>query len=202
MNWNGLELPDRYYFKDDSVLIYNADCRDILPQLPDNSVDLVLTDPPYPDQHLEYGDGDIGFLSQLDSRQLIFWSAKAEFPLDYTAIHIWDKKSGAGSQYERLFERNGHRNYNVYRFYLVNSSVAASYAQDILTGHPSQKPQKLINKLVADYSNQGDTILDPFLGSGTTCYCAKKLNRYSIGIEISEKYCEIAAKRCSQGVLL
>jgi len=46
-----------------------------------------------------------------------------------------------------------------------------------------------------------DLILDPFLGSGTTCYCAKKLNRYSIGIEIEERYCEIAARRCSQEVM-
>ena len=44
-------------------------------------------------------------------------------------------------------------------------------------------------------------ILDPFLGSGTTCFSAKKLNRFSIGIEIEEKYCEIAARRCSQEVM-
>jgi len=44
-------------------------------------------------------------------------------------------------------------------------------------------------------------ILDPFLGSGTTCFCAKKLLRHSIGIEIEEKYCEIAARRCSQEVM-
>ena len=67
--------------------------------------------------------------------------------------------------------------------------------------HPTQKPEHLISKLIAIASNQDNLILDPFLGSGTTCYCAKKLNRYSIGIEISEKYCEIAAKRCSQEVM-
>ncbi|KKL72441.1 hypothetical protein LCGC14_2084950, partial [marine sediment metagenome] len=44
-------------------------------------------------------------------------------------------------------------------------------------------------------------ILDPFLGSGTTAYCAKKLNRKCIGIEIEEKYCEIAANRCRQSVM-
>lgn len=61
--------------------------------------------------------------------------------------------------------------------------------------HPTQKPSDLICKLL---QVEATTILDPFLGSGTTCYCAKKLNRYSIGIEIEEKYCEIAAKRCQQ----
>lgn len=64
--------------------------------------------------------------------------------------------------------------------------------------HPTQKPQQLISELL---KVDAQTILDPFLGSGTTCYCAKKLNRYSIGIEIEEKYCEIAAKRCSQEVM-
>ena len=54
---------------------------------------------------------------------------------------------------------------------------------------------------IISWSNPNDLILDPFLGSGTTCYCAKKLNRYSIGIEIEEKYCEIAARRCCQEVM-
>ena len=55
--------------------------------------------------------------------------------------------------------------------------------------------------LIERLSNSGNLILDPFLGSGTTAYCAKKLNRKCIGIEIEEKYCEIAAKRCSQSVM-
>ena len=58
---------------------------------------------------------------------------------------------------------------------------------------------ELISKLILNHP--AGLILDPFLGSGTTCFCAKKLNRYSIGIEIEEKYCEIAAKRCCQEVM-
>ena len=47
------------YYEDDWVTIYLGDCREILPEIPDNSIDLVLTDPPYPNQHSEYGSSDI-----------------------------------------------------------------------------------------------------------------------------------------------
>jgi DNA modification methylase len=67
--------------------------------------------------------------------------------------------------------------------------------------HPTQKPIKLFNKILEDYSKPDDLILDPFLGSGTTAVAAKILGRKCIGIEISEKYCEIAAKRLSQSVM-
>ena len=187
------------YYQDDCVTIYHGDCREILPELP--KVDLVLTDPPYPDQHLEYGDCDISFLNKLDCRQLVFWSAKAEFTLDYTAIHIWDKKVGVGSMYERIFERNGGTSYRVFRHYLINSTVAAKYAKDVFTGHPSQKPIQLMNELVSRYSKNGCIILDPFMGTGATVVAAISANRKCVGIEIEERYCEIAAKRCSQSVM-
>ncbi len=65
--------------------------------------------------------------------------------------------------------------------------------------HTRAFPEELVNNILLCFPQAG-LILDPFLGSGTTAYCAKKLNRRCIGIEIEEKYCEIAAKRCSQGV--
>ena len=74
-------------------------------------VDLVLTDPPYPDYHTDlyrYSEEAIKLLDRFNCKQSIFWSAKFPFPLSYTAIHIWDKKTGCGSQYERIFERNGN----------------------------------------------------------------------------------------------
>lgn len=67
--------------------------------------------------------------------------------------------------------------------------------------HPTQKPVSLFLYLVSSFSTTGETILDPFMGSGTTLYAAKQLGRKAIGIEIEEKYCEIAVKRLAQSVL-
>lgn len=63
------------------------------------------------------------------------------------------------------------------------------------TDHPTQKPEKLVAKLILASSNEGDVVFDPFLGSGTTSVVAKKLNRRYIGIEIDETYCCFAEKR-------
>ena len=73
-------------------------------------------------------------------------------------------------------------------------------ATDFDRFHPTQKPVKLIQKLIQWFCLGGD-ILDPFMGSGTTLVAAKQLGRKAIGIEIEEKYCEIACKRLGQGVL-
>jgi hypothetical protein len=67
--------------------------------------------------------------------------------------------------------------------------------------HPTQKPEGLMSAIVRDFTDPGETILDPFMGSGTTLVAAKRLGRKAIGIELEEKYCEIAAKRLAQGAL-
>ena len=67
--------------------------------------------------------------------------------------------------------------------------------------HPALFPVQLPRRLIKLYSYPGDIVLDPFLGSGTTAVAAKELGRKFIGIEIEEKYCEIAVKRLRQGVL-
>jgi len=64
--------------------------------------------------------------------------------------------------------------------------------------HPAEKPAEMLEKLIVKHP--AGVVLDPFMGSGSTLIAGKNLNRKCIGIEIEEKYCEIAAKRCSQGV--
>ncbi len=63
------------------------------------------------------------------------------------------------------------------------------------TAHPTQKPEKLLAKLILASSNPGDVVFDPFLGSGTSSVTAKKLNRHYLGIEKDAQYCVWAEKR-------
>ena len=145
-----------------NIQLYHGDCLEVMKDISDVSV--IITDPPYPDYHTDkYKQTDIGFLNESKCHQLIFWSAKCTFPLDYSAIHIWDKKTGCGSQYERIFERLGGNAYKVFNHYLINSTVAAKYTGDRFTGHPSQKPIKLLVELIEHFTNQGNTIFDPFM---------------------------------------
>jgi DNA modification methylase len=136
-------------------------------------------------------------LDSFDCRQIVFWSTKCDFPLLYTARHIWDKKTGCGSEYEFIFERNGSKNFRVARFYLINSEVAASFTGDVWTGHKSQKPLQLMIWCVKQAGNP-QTILDPFMGSGTTGVACVQLGRKFTGIERERKYFDIACERISR----
>jgi DNA modification methylase len=100
-------------------------------------------------------------------------------------------------KFQRCFFERGTQS-NVFA---INKNVR--YYGDKYTNvkHFAMMPEKLASKILGLFSTSGDVALDPFLGMGTTAFCAKKLNRKCIGIEIEEKYCEMAAKRCSQSVM-
>lgn len=70
-----------------------------------------------------------------------------------------------------------------------------------IDGHPCPFPETLAARCIAAVTRPGEIALDPFMGSGSTLVAAKSLGRRAIGIEIEERYCEIAATRCSQEVL-
>ena len=206
-------MPKPYY-QDEWVTIYHGDCREILPYL--EKVDLVLTDPPY-GVGKDYGEGSkddlatfvssVSLVVSLDIRAVIFCPVSRLFDLPARPewLGIW-RKNWTGLA---LRSYPFYPHWEALLFYHLKGDFAGNkgHRSDVFefasirpdpNGHPSPKPEALISELIVFL--QPELILDPFLGSGTTAYCAKKLNRRCIGIEIEEKYCEIAAKRCSQGV--
>ena len=83
----------------------------------------------------------------------------------------------------------------------VYETLRASTAEGRPALHMTEKPMPLMEALIADFTDSGDLILDPFAGSGTTAVAAKRLGRRCILIEKEEKYCEVAATRLQQGAL-
>ena len=81
----------------------------------------------------------------------------------------------------------------------ASSSQESIKDKKIKTKHPGTFPDKIANDFIKAFTKEKDIVLDPFMGSGTTLKMAKKLNRKYIGIDISQKYCEIAKKRIKQG---
>ena len=124
------------------------------------------------------------------------------YPLfDRTMCVVWDKQSGGlGSGWRHSHELVVHGAW-------ASTQYAEGFRRNVLSYprvreklvHASEKPIELLGELIA--AHVGDIVLDPYMGSGSTLVAAKQLGRRAIGIEIEERYCEIAAKRLSQEVL-
>jgi site-specific DNA-methyltransferase (adenine-specific) len=94
------------------------------------------------------------------------------------------------------WEKTGNGNYRLtYPSNIWTDLTVPFWSMPENTDHPTQKPEKLLAKIILASSKPGDLVLDPFLGSGTTSVVAKKLGRRYVGIEIDEKYCCLAGKR-------
>lgn len=246
MSW----FPDigiKPYFYDDDVVIFNADCREVLPLLEPGSVDLVLTDPPYSsgarrdadrqvrgsmlrsmedsdwfshDQMTQWGYSwflnDVLRLmrERLSSGAHVYvFSDWRQTPNVYGMLEatgfwvnnclVWNKMHfGMG-----VYWRNQHENIIFASLgqpkEMVDKGkgtvISISGVSPLSRIHPTEKPQQLINTILTGVP--GEIILDLFLGSGTTARAAKDMGRKCIGIEIEEKYCEIAANRMAQTVM-
>jgi site-specific DNA-methyltransferase (adenine-specific) len=120
---------------------------------------------------------------------------------------VWDKGHvGLGRiwrhQHELIIAGRWHDSHVDIGGELYADVISASATTSTEREHPVEKPTALLGKLIKPITPMGGTVLDPFMGSGTTLRAAKDLGRKAIGIEIEERYCEIAAKRMAQGVLL
>jgi DNA modification methylase len=224
------------YYQDDAVTIYHGDCREVLPTLARQSVELLLTDPPY-EVNYTSSRGSMGGIAgddgSLDVPAIVLQALRVlklnrHFyvfgPFDLTGITrrktvelIWDKGSMTagdlstawGTSHERITFGTWHP--------APSQAASGGLAARLRRGsvisvprnnngngardHPTEKPPMLMRILIEASSLHGETVLDPFMGSGATLVAAQLEGRKAIGIEIEERFCELAARRVGQGVL-
>lgn len=210
------------YYDYNGITIYLGDCREILPQL--EPVDLALFDPPYGIGEAagknksrsnlaaakDYGnatwddkpvDDELILLALGLSKYSIVWGGNY-----YSSILksgpgwlVWDKQNTGDFADCELAWTNLPQAVRLKR-HLWNGMLRKGQEE---RKHPTQKPLDVMKWCITNADKHGEikTILDPFMGSGTTLRAAKDMGRKAIGIEISERYAEIAAKRMSQEVL-
>jgi len=228
-------------------VIYNEDCLEKMKELPDNSVDLVLTDPPYnisrkrtftrsdaKDVNLYFGDWD-----NIENKKFYKWLKvvlielkrilKRKGQLLIFSPRNWEYESVIDDVFNIKRTLIWHKNnptpqfmkvsyltsYEMIRWVVYDENIKSKditfnfdlqkNMHDVLeypicmgnerTEHPTQKPIKLIDKLLKVHSNEGDVVLDPFIGSGTTAVSCLKNDRKFIGIEKEEKWYHTALRR-------
>ena len=207
------------YYQDSHCTIYNCDCREILPEL--TKVDLVLTDPPYGigiegkvggekcAPVTDYGDFNkwdtetinwdlMWELICLGENAIVFGGNYYPMPPSQKWL-VWDKDNTGDFADCELAWTNIKGSVRKFKF-TWNGMIQENMKNKEIRQHPTQKPVPLMRWCI-EQAGEPQTILDPFMGSGTTLRASKDLNRKAIGIEMEEKYCEIAVKRLQQEVM-
>lgn len=211
------------YYSEPGITIYHGDCRDILPHL--EPVDLVLTDPDYnaknigvhnrtylqgmfhlpPDEYKQWCRQWFELVSK-NTPNMIFTPGIRNLwnypPAKW--VLCWHKPGAVNY--------NATGGFNIWEPILLygdcgrftedyKSTTPHNFSAGPEKEHPCPKTFPVWRWLVTNGTKGEQTILDPFMGSGTTLRAAKDLGRKAIGIEIEEKYCEIAVRRLKQEVL-
>ena len=246
--WNAISIiPHPPSHVEEAGILYEADFRDILPSVPPNSIDLIVTDPPYGidyrgykkrkgrhqtgrDQNLVANDSRFEALSMLESlsrnaarllkpggclcccapmggrHSSLFgqWIRIVDEYLTPKETVVWDKKNiGLGGHYRKSYEvvlvarksggpckwNGGRATSNVYRHPRACSRPGV---------HPTPKPEALMGHFIELHSDQGDIVLDPFTGHGTSLVAARRLKRRFLGIELVPEYCAATATRLAE----
>ena len=207
-----MKWPDDYI---NQILCGN--CLEVMKGIPDKSIDLILTDPPYGVnlKYESYNDTEENWFNLFTSiipefkrisKMVIMPSCQISrlewiyknFPPDW--LICWYKGSVGCSAYVGFNDWEpllvyGKIHTKLHDYLHYNPSIEF---QDY--DHPCPKPLGWAKYLIKSATNENNVVLDPFLGSGTTAVACKDLDRKYIGIEISEKYCEIARKRVERHI--
>jgi len=184
-----------------AATLYLGDCREILPTLP--KVDAVITDPPFGAGYASDGIGhkhsetwDHAAIDFIDlvlrtAGTIVIWGGNYYALPASRGWLIWHKPDAPPTMADaELAWTNQDQNTQ-----LLSHSIAATNAERI--GHPTQKPARVMRWSIEQMGNH-QTILDPFMGSGTTGVAAMQLQRRFIGIEIEPKYFDIACRRIEE----
>lgn len=208
------------YYQDSAVTIYHGDCREIVPTL--GSFDLLLTDPPYGigadnrgralSRSVLANAKDYG-VTDWDSQRPETWIiecaiSKCENWIIWGGNYfdlppcvgplVWDKENSGDFADGEMAWNNLGSALRIKR-HLWNGMIRKGREH---RDHPTQKPLEIMTWCISLAGDSAQTILDPFAGSGTTGRAAKDLGRKAVLIEREEKYCEIAARRMAQEVLI
>ena len=225
--WDQALLAKAYY-SDDSVVLLHGDCLELADLW--TCADVLVTDPPYgrgwkqgdtgtlrgwkSDRHEGIANDDTtaardAALSAWGGRPAVVFGDLLVPPPDGAKhVLIYDKGNDAGftgavggyrRNVEAVYLLGGHGSGLGGRSAILRTSVSAGGNLARKTGHPHTKPLDVMETLIAKCPP--GIIADPFAGSGSTLVAAKQLGRRAIGVELEERYCEVIARRLSQGVL-
>ena len=217
-----MKLKDYLYYETDLGKLYCGDCLEILPLI-DDKVDLVLTDQPYGIGESGKKNHSRGVLAKATQYKELNWDKsipeKAIFDLifeksknqiifggNYMIEHlknsscwlVWDKNNGQNDFADcELAWTNFKSAIRKYKF-RWNGMLQENMKEKEKRYHPTQKPAKLFEKILDDYSEKNITVLDPFAGSGTTAIACINTGRKFILIEKEKEYCDIIVKRLTE----
>lgn len=216
------------FYSDEWVTIYNADAREMVEELEPGFA--LLTDPVYGinggrgGDARDYGKGDYDESEWSDTEEyvetvcvpivsaLLAKAVRGAVTPGIRCLHLYPRPADMGCLWTPAACTHGPWGFTTMQPILyygkdyragkgaLPSGRAVTEASE-KNGHPCPKPISAWTWLLDKVAQPGEIILDPFMGSGTTLRAAKDLNRRAIGIEINERYCEIAARRMAQGVL-
>jgi DNA modification methylase len=208
------------YFDRGGITLYCGDCLDVLPQLSLPGDTAVVTDPPYGMNEsarrvasrknmaptTDYGefcwDSEPASAEEIKAvlsvgKQHIIWGGNFFELIPSRGWLVWDKLNSGDFADAELAWTDLPTSVRVFR-HMWNGMIRQS-ERDCPRVHPTQKPIALMRWCFSFLGN-GSTILDPFAGSGTTLVACVQTGRRGIGIELDERYCEIAVRRIEQAL--